>query len=242
MPTAGADRRGGLRALLLPTALGLAGCLHLPFAADDVEPWVELRGTRRDVPPAEPLRRVLALPFVVGDAPAEPAEALRRALAQELRSACGFEVVAPSAGELPRSTRDLAASGASATVDALIKLHREWGADAVLAGRLAFARVHGAPALGVELELVDARDGARLWSAKDTVDARDPRVRAALLSFRRVESGAGEEESGDATQVPLDSFARFVAVSLVRTLFRASVPRGEDLRGSPDPPPAGKPL
>jgi hypothetical protein len=131
------------------------------------------------------VRRVLVLPFKVGDALPEQADALRAALAQSLRDACGFDVIAPAETELPRSTRDDLANGGGRDTAGLIRLHREWDADAALFGRLAFGRVNSDPAVGIELELIDARDGARLWSAKDSVDARDPATTRIRVRRRR---------------------------------------------------------
>src|SRR5262249_47098308 len=144
----------------------------------------------------------------------------RAALAQSLRDSCGFDVVAPAELELPRSTRDELASGGGRDAAGLIRLHREWDADAALFGRPAFGRGHGDPAGRVGLELIDARDGERLWSAKDTVDARDPSTRASLLAWRKHETGH-DEDPIEAAQIPFDSFARFVASSFVRTLYPA---------------------
>jgi TonB family protein len=57
------------------------------------------------------VRRVLVLPFKVGDALPEHADEQRAALAQALRDSCGFDVVAPAEVELPRTTRDEIAIG-----------------------------------------------------------------------------------------------------------------------------------
>jgi hypothetical protein len=228
----GTETRRGRRAAppivaaaLLAAAL-LAGCTGLEWIEPAAPTWVEVRGVRNLHPPIAPVRRVLVLPFDVGDALPVQAEALRAAISQALRDACGLEVVAPALADLPRSTRDELEGGGARDFRSLIRLHREWTADAALFGRLAFGRANGEPAVGLELELLDTRDGSRLWSAKDTVDAREPRTRAALLSWRRVETGH-DEDAPNATQVPLDSFAGFVAHSFVRTLFRAAaeVPR-----------------
>ncbi|HET6164308.1 MAG TPA: hypothetical protein VFG37_11610 [Planctomycetota bacterium] len=218
-----ADSRRGraLRRAALAAAAGLlAGCGGLDWMTPEAPSWVAVRGYRSVQPPRQPVRRVLVLPFKVGDALPEHADKLRAALAQALRDSCGFDVVAPAEIELPRSTRDEIANGGGRDSAGLIRLHREWDADAALFGRLAFGRAHGEPAVGVELELIDARDGARLWSAKDTVDARDPTTRASLLAWRKHETGH-DEDPVSATQIPFDSFARFVASSFVRTLFPA---------------------
>src|SRR5262249_18285112 len=106
----------------------------------------------------------------------------------------------------------------------LIRMHREWGIDAVFYGRLAASRPYGDPALGLELALVDARDGATLWSAQDVVDARDGAVRTALLAFQRAETGDAKAQPVPPSQMASDSFARFVARSFVRTLFTAPAP------------------
>jgi hypothetical protein len=221
MPTAATDVRAAARRALLAVAAGLlAGCAGFDWLEPERPTWVVVRGARSDRPPREPVRRVLVLPFRLDDAMPSQALALRAALAQALRDSCGFDVVAPAEIELPRSTRDEIANGGGRDSAGLIRLHREWDADAALFGRLAFGRAHGEPAVGVELELIDARDGARLWSAKDTVDARDPTTRASLLAWRKHETGH-EEDPVSATQIPFDSFARFVASSFVRTLFPA---------------------
>lgn len=231
MPTAATDRTGAVRAFVAVTALVLlAGCGALDWVEPRAPTWVELRGVRSSAPPREPVHRLLVLPFRIGDALPSQADALRAALAQSFRDSCGFDVVAPTDTELPRTTRDQVASGGGRDAAGLIRLHREWGADAVLFGRLAFGRAHGDPAVGLELELIDARDGAQLWFAKDAVDTRDPATRSALLSWRRSESGH-DEDPGTAAQVPLDSFARFVAASFVRTLFRVEGSNGNDGTG-----------
>src|SRR5688572_22407277 len=173
-------------ALLASLAFGTTGCALFEVFADPPPPWVTVRGERSVAPPTAPIQRILLLPLQTGDAIDAHAESLRAALAQVLRDSCGFDVVAPVPSALPRTTRDevmiAAGSGGGADaardVPALIRLHREWDADAVLFGKLAFSRPHTEPAVGVELALIDARDGARLWSAQDVVDARDPTVRA----------------------------------------------------------------
>lgn len=200
-----------------------AGCGSLDWTEPEHPAWVEVRGEKSRRPPRAPVRRVLILPFRLDDAPPSQAESLRAALAQALRDSCGYEVVAPAEGDLPRSTRDALLSGANRDAAGLIRLHREWEADAVLFGRLRFGRTHAEPGVGLELELVDARDGERLWTANDTVDARDPATRSALLSWRRHESGHDDDPASPA-QVPFDSFARFTAGSFVRTLFRVETP------------------
>jgi hypothetical protein len=200
-------------------ALALAGCGLLESFVERPPPWTEVRGERSRTPPAQALRRVLVLPFAALDAVPAQAETLRVAFSQALRDACGFDVIAPDVASLPRTTRDELLAGSAGDVGALVRLHREWDADAILYGRVAFSRPYGEPGLGLELELVDARDGARLWVAKDVVDARQPDVRASLLEFRRLE-GAGDPT--DATQLPFETFARFVAFSFVRTLFAPS--------------------
>lgn len=216
-----------LVAVVLGLIVGLASC-SLYHAIVPAPTWVELRGVKSVASPVAPVKRVLVLPFTAGDALPAHARSLCIAVAQSLRDACGFDVVAPDDAELPRTTRDELRAGGGRDVPALIRLHREWGADAVLYGQLAFSRPHGEPAVGLKLELIDARDGAKLWLAQDVVDARDPDVRAALLAFRRTEADAASAPSsadpGDATQVPLDSFARFVAQSFVRTLYAQPAP------------------
>lgn len=227
MPKAGIDPgRPSRRALLAALGTILAGCASFEWFEPAGPSWVEVRGVRSVRPPAEPVRRVIVLPFFVGDALPVHADALRAALAQSLRESCGFDVVAPAELELPRSTRDPIVAGGGRDPAGLIRLHREFDVDAALFGRLAFGRLHGEPAFGLELELIDVRDGARLWSAKDTVDSRDPSTRAALMSWRKHESGR-DEDPGRASQVPLDSFSRFVAASFVRTMFRAPSKNGE---------------
>jgi hypothetical protein len=213
-----ASRAPSLAALAAAAGL-LAGCGAFDWMEPERPTWVEVRGVRSNRPPREAVRRTLILPFRLDDALPVQAEALRAALAQSLRDACGYAVVAPAEAELPRSTRDQLESGGNRDATGLIRLHREWDADAVMFGRLRFGRTHGEPAVGLELELIDARDGARLWSASDTVDSRDPTTRAALLAWRQHESGH-DEDPGSVAQVPLDSFARFVSASFVRTLFR----------------------
>jgi hypothetical protein len=210
----GADRRRLPRAIA--AALALGGCSLIESFADRPPPWTAVRGERSRAPPAAPVRRLLVLPFTEQDAVAAHADALRAAFAQVLREACGFDVVSPDLATLPRTTREELLAGGARDVPALVRLHREWGADAVLYGRLAFSRPHGDPGVGLELELIDARDGARLWRAQDAVDSSDPGVRACLLRFRRDESGG---EAIDPAQIPYESFARFVAASFVRTLF-----------------------
>jgi hypothetical protein len=202
----------------LLAAAPLAGCGLLDAWTPAPPPWAEVQA-RRGEAPAQPLRRVLVLPFVSQDAAPGHAEAMRTSFAQALRERCGFDVVAPDLALLPRTTRDELAAGAARDPAALIRIHREWGADAILYGRLAYSRPHGEPGIGLEIALVDARDGATLWSAQDAVDAREPGVRASLLEFRREEEGG---EPSDATQVPYESFTRFVARSFVRTLYAPS--------------------
>jgi hypothetical protein len=239
MRTEATDVRRAARSATLTALAGLlAGCGAFDWMEPERPTFVAVRGSRSDRPPRQPVRRILVLPFRLDDALPSQADALRAALAQSLRDSCGYEVVAPSEAELPRSTRDQLAGGGNRDSAGLIRLHREWSADAVMFGRLRFGRTHGEPAVGVELELIDARDGARLWSANDTVDARVPATRDALLAWRQHESGH-HDDPGSATQVPLDSFARFVSACFVRTLFRApaaaahGAPRSE---GNPEKP------
>ncbi len=210
------DRRGSRFRLLALAALPIAGCALLESLVPPAPPWAVVRGVRSATPPTKPVRRVLVLPFTTRDAVPAHAGSMRVAFAQVLRDACGFDVVSPDLASLPRTTRDELLAGAGRDAAALIRLRREWEADAVLHGQLAFSRPHGEPAVGLEVELVDARDGQVLWSAQDAVDARDPAVRASLLEFRRGESGVDPE---DVTQMPFDSFTRFVARSFARTLF-----------------------
>lgn len=220
----------------------LAGCGGLDWLEPEHPSWVEVRGVKSRRPPRSPLHRVLILPFRLDDAPPSQAESLRAALAQALRDSCGYEVVAPAEAELPRSTRDALLSGANRDAAGLIRLHREWEADAALFGRLRFGRTHGEPGVGLELELIDARDGERLWIANDTVDARDPATRAALMAWRRHESGHDDDPASPA-QVPFDSFARFTAASFVRTLFRVETPAaqgGAVAATNPERPPQAK--
>jgi hypothetical protein len=208
--------------LALAFALALApGCAFFEKLETPPDPWAQVRGTRSDAPPARPLARVLVLPIEAGDSLPSHAEAMRVAVAQSLRELCGFDVLAPERAEFPRSMRDDLAAGKGRDAAALIRLRREWGVDAVLRGRLAWSRPHGVPGVGLELELVDTRDGTKLWSAQDVVDAQAPAVRVSLLRFRDLETGAAPT---DPAQVPLDSFARFVARSFVRTLYEPAVP------------------
>lgn len=232
MRKAATDRRAPARPAAALLLLGwLAGCAGFDWSEPEHPAWVEVRGVKSRRPPRQPVHRVLILPFRLDDAPPSQAEALRAALAQALRDSCGYEVVAPSEADLPRSTRDALLSGANRDAAGLIRLHREWAADAVTFGRLRFGRSHGEPGVGLELELVDARDGERLWVANDTVDARDPATRAALMSWRRHESGHDDDPASPA-QVPFDSFARFVAASFVRTLFRVETAPAPGAPGS----------
>jgi hypothetical protein len=239
MRKAATDMGGASRLAVFAAAAGLlAGCGAFDWIEPERPTWVDVRGSRSDRAPREPVRRVLVLPFRLDDALPTQSDALRAALAQALRDSCGYEVVAPSEADLPRSTRDQLAGGGNRDAAGLIRLHRDWDADAVMFGRLRFGRTHGEPAVGVELELIDARDGARLWSANDTVDARDPTTRTALLAWRQHESGH-VDDPGSPTQVPFDSFARFVAASFVRTLFRvpaAAPPSNHGSNGNPEKP------
>jgi hypothetical protein len=219
MATAGTERRAAGPLAAAAALLLLAGCGSLDWFETSRPSWIEVRGAKSLRPPREPVRRVLILPFRLDDALPAQAEALRAALAQALRDSCGYEVVAPAEADLPRSTRDQTLAGANRDAAGLIRLHREWEADAVAFGRLRFGRTHGEPGVGLELELVDARDGESLWIAADTVDARDPATRSALMAWRRHESGH-DDDPDSAAQVPFDSFARFAAASFVRTLFR----------------------
>lgn len=218
-------RRGWLRSASLAALLAAGGCgLTAPEAA---LPWVAVQGALAPAPPGEPVRRVLLLPFVTADAPPGHGALLQAAFAQSLRAVCGFEVVAPDDAELPRTTRDELSRGRVRSSESLIRLHREWGCDAILSGRVAFSRAHGEPAAGLELALVDARDGRLLWTARDVVDARTPPTRASLLRFRADEAASSDASSApdDAAQVPAECFARFVALSFVRTLYP---PRGRE--------------
>jgi len=227
---AGRDRSRRLAALAV--ALPIAGCGLLEALTPPPPAWATVRGERSEAPPAAPLRTVLVLPIASHDAVPAHAEALRTAFAQVLRNACGFDVVSPDVASLPRATRDELLSARGREAGALVRFHREWGADAVLFGRLAFSRPHGEPGIGLELELVDARDGTPLWRAQDVVDARDPAVRASLLRFRELETGAAMD---DVTQIPFESFTRFVAASFLRTLFAP-------LPGPPDEPAGASPV
>lgn len=219
------------RARLAFLALLAGGCAFAE--ADPAAPFAVVEGALAPAPPGAPVRRVLLLPLAAGDAPAAHPSLMQEALAQALRAACGFEVVAPHVGELPRTTRDDLAAWGVRRSESLIRLHREWGCDAVVSGRLAFSRPHGEPAAGLELALVDARDGRLLWTARGVVDARVPATRASLQRFRELEAAAGD----DLSLVPAESFARFVAASFVRTLYpdaRSAFPE----RAS-DPPASG---
>jgi hypothetical protein len=202
--------RAGVAAGLLALAFGCQGA-----AVEVALPWIEVDAARAPKPPHAPIARVLVLPFTATTAPPSHPALLQSAFAQALRATCGFEVVSPDATELPRTTREELLAGRTRDIESLIRLHREWGCDAVLSGRLASSRAHGEPSAGLELALVDARDGTLLWTARDVVDARDPKTRAALLAYG-VQEGLTAE---DATQVPAESFARFVALSFVRTLY-----------------------
>jgi hypothetical protein len=231
-------RRAASLAVLAAAAGLLAGCGAFDWMEPERPTWVDVRGVRSSRPPREPVHRILVLPFRLDDALPSQSDALRAALAQSLRDACGYEVVAPSEAELPRSTRDQLVGGGNRDATGLIRLHKEWDADAVMFGRLRFGRTHGEPAVGVEFELVDARDGAELWSANDTVDSRDPTTRAALLAWRQHETGH-EDDPGSPAQVPLDSFMRFVSASFVRTLFRvpaAAAAAAGGPNGNPEKP------
>ena len=209
-------RRAARGLALAPFRLA-GGCVQSPV--DAAAPWDDVEGALSPLAPSQPVRRVLVLPFTAGDAPAGHPALMQAAFAQALRATCGFEVVAPDATELPRTSREELEKGRVRDVDALIRLHREWQCDAVLAGRLAFSRAHGEPAAGFELSLVDARDGSLLWTARDAIDARIPTTRHSLLRFRAEEAESGEAVPADAAQVPAESFARFAAVSFVRTLY-----------------------
>lgn len=214
------DIRRAALGVALPFALLAGGCSMSP--AELALPYDDVEGALSAQPPHAPVRRVLVLPFTVGDAPPAHPGLMQAAFAQALRATCGFEVVAPDAAELPRTSREELQAGRVRDVEALIRLHREWGCDAVLAGRLAFSRAHGEPAAGLELSLIDARDGTLLWTARDAIDSRLPQTRHSLQRFRADE---GEEAAGDAAdvaQVPAESFARFVALSFVRTLYPAN--------------------
>ncbi len=207
------------RSWMLLLALTASGCTMATL--DTALPWAPVQGALSAAPPGAPVHRVLLLPFISADAPPSHGVLLQSAFAQSLRAICGFEVVAPDAAELPRTTRDELALGRVRTTESLIRLHREWGCDAILCGRVAFSRAHGEPAAGLELSLVDARDGHLLWTARDVVDARTPATRASLLRFRSDEAAVADEvaPATDVAQVPAESFARFVATSFVRTLY-----------------------
>ncbi len=233
-----ADRRGARAARGRSLWLGLVtlavgGC---SFAAPEAAlPFAVVQGAPAAAPPHAPVRRVLLLPFVTADAPPGHGALLQAAFAQSLRAVCGFEVVAPEESELPRTTRDELAGGRARSSDSLIRLHREWGCDAILSGRVAFSRAHGEPAAGLELALVDARDGRLLWTARDVVDSRTPPTRASLLRFRADEAAVSAEVGApaDAAQVPAESFARFVALSFVRTLYPAGGTGFKDTASAP---------
>jgi len=217
----GRDLTSRLRRTVCASALASAllggGCVQSPVEA--AAPWDDVQGALSPQPPRQPVRRVLVLPFTAGNAPPSHPALLQTAFAQVLRATCGFEVVAPDAAEIPRTSREELEKGRVRDVDALIRLHREWGCDAVLAGRVAFSRAHGEPAVGLELCLVDARDGTLLWTARDAIDARIPATRHSLLRFRAEEAESGGAGTEDVAQVPAESFARFAAVSFVRTLY-----------------------
>ncbi len=203
------------RVVALLLALGGGGCALSLLSERPVPPFAVVHGQRSAAPPSAPVRRVLVLPIECADAPPSHAVVLRAALAQSLRDLCGFVVVAPDVDELPRTTREELVAGTARTTGSLIRFHREFNADAVVFGRLAFSRPHGEPAVGLELALVDARDGMVLWTANDSIDACDRDTRAALLQMRSEEAS----DSRDAGQIPAESFARFVALSFVRTLY-----------------------
>jgi hypothetical protein len=220
------SRRGRSVGLALLPFLLAGGCTQSP--AGLALPWDDVEGAPAPHPPREPVRRVLVLPFTAGDAPPGHPALMQEAFAQVLRATCGFEVVAPDSGEIPRTSREELERGRVRDVASLIRLHREWGCDAVLVGRLAFSRAHGEPAAGLELSLVDARDGMLLWTARDAIDARIQATRHSLLRFRAEEAATGGEEATDVAQVPAESFARFAAVSFIRTLYPGTGKRFRD--------------
>jgi len=217
MATSTSARAGlaaGLSACLLALACGCQGA-----AVETALPWIEVDGARAPQPPHAPIGRVLVLPFTAATAPPSHPALLQSAFAQALRATCGFEVISPDATELPRTTREELLAGRARDIESLIRLHREWGCDAVLSGRLASSRAHGEPSAGLELTLVDARD---------------PATRASLLAYGAQEGLTVE----DAAQVPAESFARFVALSFVRTLYPPKPPPpspdGEPGKSVPD--------
>ncbi|MSR46786.1 MAG: hypothetical protein EXS13_06965 [Planctomycetes bacterium] len=200
-------------------ALLAGGCQQSPVEA--ALPWDVVDGALSRLPPSAPVRRVLVLPFTAGEAPPSHPALMQAAFAQALRATCGFEVVAPDAFELPRTSREELLAGRTRDLASLIRLHREWGCDAILAGRVAFSRAHGEPAAGLELSLVDARDGSLLWTARDAIDSRVPATRHSLLRFRGDEGAEGADPV-DTSQVPAECFARFIAASFIRTLYPAA--------------------
>ncbi len=163
------------------------------------------------------LDRVVILPFQGLDTHPRHAQELRKALVLALKERTGGRVSDLRREDLGRTAAESLRWNDSLPLNTLIRLHREFHADAALFGTVTYSRPYGDPALGLRLAMVDTRNGSTLWFADDVIDAEDPRVRNALESFCKADDSVGA--IAEPSDVSLATFARFVARS-----FAASLP------------------
>ncbi|RME74630.1 MAG: hypothetical protein D6776_04890 [Planctomycetota bacterium] len=202
--------RAGLLGVGLAFALLTGGCASAPAPEPLVRSYVAQPAGGR-------LARVLLLPARNETATGAASRVVDRALALELLRRQRFELVQlPPDVDADRFLATLRVRGRERT-DALVRLGRSLGVDAVIAPVVMAYDPYDPPLLAVRAVLIGTRDGRVLWGAEGVFDAREDRVRRAALSF----SASGAKRSQHGPEIVLASgqqYARFACAQLAATL------------------------
>ena len=70
-------------------------------------------------------------------------------------------------------------------IDNLLLARDEYGADAVLSGKIIDYRTHDPPAITMSLKLISTTDGELLWSGSGTIDASHPDIEWRVKQYFR---------------------------------------------------------
>jgi hypothetical protein len=171
-----AGRYGAMR-LLLGLLVGLqsglqCGCIHKPVqmaAPADPAPYQQFVARNFDW---STVKRVLVMPLANQTAFAHASTELQANLAAELQRAGRFDVVVATQEDAGARAREIFSKGTFDELE-LLRIAREYDAQAVLFGQVTQYHPYAPPRVGISLVMVSPAEGVAIASADGLWDARE---------------------------------------------------------------------
>jgi hypothetical protein len=121
-------------------------------------------------------RRIAIFPIQPGPASADSVDLLAQTLTAAFSARFDVSQVQPPHAGLVEPEKPT-------LIDHLLLARDDYGADAVLFGKIVDYRQHEPPSITMDLKLIATKDGTLLWSAAGTIDAAEPDVERRIKKY-----------------------------------------------------------